>query len=59
MAHELVLMYDTDKILNPNSSAVSGSQDVGYSLSRNEYAAAVKWGEFAILYGGLLIESGW
>lgn len=51
-------MYDTDKILNPNSSAASGSQDVGYSLSRNEHAAAVKWGEFAILYGGLLIESG-
>ena len=51
-------MYDTDKILNPNSSAASGSQDVGYSLSRNEYAAAVKWGEFVILYGGLLIESG-
>ena len=51
-------MYDTDKILNPNSSAASGSQDVGYSLSRNEHAAAVKWGEFAMLYGGLLIESG-
>ena len=58
MAHEIVLMYDTDKILNPNSSAASGSQDVGYSLSRNEHAAAVKWGEFAMLYGGLLIESG-
>ena len=58
MAHELALMYDTDKILNPNSSAASGSQDVGYSLSRNEHAAAVKWGEFAILYRGLLIESG-
>ena len=45
MAHELVLMYDTDKILNPNSGAASGSQDVRYSLSRNEHAAAVKWGD--------------